>query len=207
MASVEALSQMRSLADYMIASPTEIMIAGFPYDRVVKTLFGDWSEQGMKQVGSEFVDYYTNVGNEGAYSGTIAVVKMDQMEGLAQAVRRMVLSIDNPVTSVDGIQYYERYSRPGHVFFDLDDYLIHARKDAMPTEYNAFVAQLERTVIYKGHTRTFYSAAPLSPGYVTVNHFSGLAVFIPWSQTASFVSDYLTTEWYQDVYSNQWVAD
>ncbi len=70
----------------------------------------------------------------------------------------------------------------------------------MPTEYNAFQTQLGRTVVYAGHTGKIYSAFG-GGGYVSINHFSGLAVFIPWSRTASMFDMYSGTEWYRTVYT------
>jgi hypothetical protein len=201
MASVEALYEMRDLADYIIASPTEIMGAGFPYDRVVNTIFADWSETGFKQAGWEFVDYYTNVGDTGVFSGTIAVVKMAELENLATTVSRMNLIFDELNPDTEKIQYYEGIGN-GHIFWDMDDYLIHIRKERTPTEYNAFKAQLDRTVVYKGHTDSFYTDAFLNKGLIKINdNFSGINVFIPWSRTESLKSYYEQTEWFKAVYA------
>ncbi len=196
MASVEALYEMRDLSDYIIASPTEIMDTGFPYDRVVETIFTDWSEAGFKQMGAEYIDYYEN--NSRAPYGTIAVVKTSELSPLAETIRRLNLNL-NELTSVDGIQYYEGMVRPGHVFFDIDDYLSTIRKEIVPTEYNAFKTQLEKTVIWNGHTNRFYSDFGLKQSHY-ITDFSGLAVFIPWSGTASLQDMYRQTDWYKAVY-------
>jgi hypothetical protein len=201
MASVEALYEMRTLADYIIASPTEIMSNGFPYDRVVNTIFDDWSETGFKEVGREFVEAYRSGEMGATRSATVAVVKMTVFDALAESVRRLNLNL-NELTSVDGIQYYEGMIRPGHVFFDLDDYLGTIRKNIVPTEYNAFKAQLERTVIFADHTDRFYSDFGLNQSH-PVTHYSGLNVFIPWSQTASLIPYYQQTEWHKAVYAQQ----
>ncbi len=103
--------------------------------------------------------------------------------------------------STNGIQYYERYTSPGHVFYDLDDYIGRIRATTTPTEYNAFKTQLERTVVFKDHTEYFYSDARFNNGTVKVDHFSGLAVFIPWSQTKALIPNYQQTEWYKYVYA------
>jgi hypothetical protein len=209
MASIEALYEMRDLADYIIASPTEIMWPGFPYGRVVSTLFRSWSgnpESSVSDVAYVFVeDYRTGESGNLPQSdncATIAVVKSSELGALAETIRRLNLNF-NELTSVDGIQYYERYSRPGHVFFDLDDYLHRIRATTMPTEYNSYKAQLDRTVIFADHTEYFYSAPQINSGRVKINYFSGLNVFIPWSQTLPLIPAYQQTEWYKAVYSQQ----
>ena len=199
MASVETLYDMRSLADYIIATPTEILIEGFPYDRVVVEVFGDWNEKGFIGVGEEYIDYYGGLSDDYACA-TVAVVKMAEMEDLAEAVEGLNLRSGELDPEAQKIQYLERLSNPGHVFYDLDDYLGAVKKETMPAEYNAFRAQLDRTVVYAGHTGKFYSDFG-GGGYVSVEHFSGLAVFIPWSRTASLFEMYRQTEWYKDVYS------
>ncbi len=203
MASVEALYDMRTLADYIIASPTEIMISGFPYDRVVDAVFDDWTEEGFKHVGREFVDYYRDHGGTHPCA-TVAVVKTSELDALAESVRLLGLRL-NEVSSTSGIQYYERLVRPGHLFYDLDDYLGKIRATTMPAEFNAYRQQLARTVIFAGHTATFFSAVGnRSNGkFIPVDSFSGLAVFIPWSQTAAFIPDYRQTEWYKYVYEGE----
>lgn len=196
MAGVEALYEMRDLADYIIASPTEIMAAGFPYDRVVSRLFADWDdiEVALTDVSRGFVDWYTE-GNGGRPCATVSVVKTSELDALAAAIARLDLTV-NELASVEGIQYYEGYTRPGHVFYDLDDYLGRVRTG---TDFDAFRAQLERAVVFAGHTDTFYSDFGARTQH-PITHFSGLAVFIPWSATTSLVPSYQQTEWYKAVY-------
>ncbi len=203
MASAEALYEMRSLTDYFIASPTEIMAAGFPYDMVVSILFQEWEnnlENSVVDVADAFVEAYRSGTMESGYPhATVAVVKTSELDALAESVKRLNLRL-NEVTGVGGIQYYERFTTPGHVFFDLDDYISRIRASVTPTEYNEFKAQLDRTVVFKDHTEYFFSAAQLNNGTVKVEHYSGLNVFIPWSQTARLVNWYQQTEWYKYVY-------
>ena len=204
MAAVETMYEMRDLAKYIIASPTEIIIDGFPYYDVVSILFTDWEnnlEASVTGIADAFVEAYrADVMHPGLPHATIAVVKASEMDALAESVRRLNLGL-NELTSVDGIQYYERYTSPGHVFFDLDDYLIRIRKDRMPVEYNAFLAQLERAVVFKDYTEYFYSDSRFDEGTVRVDHYSGLNVFIPWNETAPLFSDYRQTAWYRAVYA------
>lgn len=204
MASVEALYDMRSLARYLIASPTEIMMEGFPYDRVVESVFGDWSETGFMDVGEGYVDYYRGKSDDYPCA-TVAVVKTSEMDALAESVKRLNLMNGESDPYEYGIQYLERFYTPGHLFYDLGHYLETIRKNSVPTEYNAFRVQLDRAVVYAGHTERFFSAfGGDGGGYVTVNpdHFSGLAVFIPWSRTASLWEDYRQTAWYGYVYGD-----
>jgi hypothetical protein len=200
MASVEALYEMRTLADYVIASPTEIMMAGFPYDRVVESVFSDWSEEGFKDVGYGFVDYYRESGGTHPCA-TVAVVKMSQIEALTATIAAMGLTF-NELTSdeVGEIQYYEGITKPAHVFYDLDDYLRRITR-IDPAMYEAFTSQLALTVVYSDHTEQFFSGFPYRVGTrVPVDRFSGLNVFVPWSGTTPLFDDYRQTQWCRTVY-------
>jgi hypothetical protein len=199
MASVEALYDMRSLADYIIASPTEIWVEGFPYDRVVQSVFGDWTETGFIEVAGQFVDYYERQRPDYACA-TVAVVKTAEMDALAETVRRLNLGFGELNPETQNIQSFERISTPSHVFYDLDHYLSTIRGGTMPAEYNAFRAQLDRTVVYCNSTKRFFSIFDHG-GYVDVKHFSGLAVFIPWSGTNPLMDMYRQTAWYEYVYA------
>jgi hypothetical protein len=193
MASVEALYEVRHLADYFIASPTEILDKGFPYDRVVERLFrDDWTN--LAGMAADYVSFYQNSGNPYA---TISVVKADRLEALMESVRAISLYGSNDVDpNVTKIQYYEELAQ--HIFFDLDDYMYHFSQ-SVPL-YEAFRNQLAQTVVSSAHTDMFYSAVRGYGSYIPVTHFSGLSVFIPWAGTLSLKYDYQQTEWYKAIY-------
>lgn len=200
MASVEALYDMRTLTDYIIASPTEIVIYGFPYDRVVTTVFSDWTEEGFKQVGAEFVDYYRNHREE-PY-GTIAVVKMSGLDALAASVRAIRLDgYNEPDAETAGnMQTYEGMTT--HYYYDFNQYVEYWAQNT--SLYEQFAAQLERTVVYKGHTRMFPTMFPsgrgITPMPIAPEHYSGINAFIPTSATAGLTRDWQQTNWYKAVY-------
>ena len=195
MASVEAVYDMRRLADYFIVSPTEIMIQGFPYDRVVDTIFNEWED--MAGVGREYVDYYRSYVHPYA---TVAVVKTSELETLAttvKAIRQAPAGVNEVDPVQSGIQSYEGLRN--HVFFDLDNYMqALSRDDALLA---AFRTQLDKTVVWSGHTDNFYSDIGAG-GVRPITHFSGLAVFIPWSGTSTLRPLYEQTAWYEAVYQN-----
>lgn len=196
MASVEALYRMRKVAEYIIASPTEIMMTGFPYDRVVKTIFTDWTD--MKGVGEQFIDYYASR-TDGYPCGTIAVVRSSMLEPLAKKVKEFGLG-ERESVDVSAIQHYEGFASPGHVFHDMKAYLhaidpiqsIDLVKDYIP-----------RAIVYAGHTTTFYSAFEKNNGgFIAIDdaQFSGLSIFIPRTQVSSLEPSYRLTDWYAAVY-------
>jgi hypothetical protein len=197
MASVEALYEIRYLADYFIASPTEIMDKGFPYDRVVERLFrDDWTN--LAGVAADFVAYYRNYDIP---SGTVSVIKADKLEPLMQSVRAIRLGgLDIIDPDARGIQSYENLSR--HVFFDLDDYIQNAMQSPQNIAlYSDFRDKLHKAVVFEAHTDSFFSRLAGHGSYnLPITTASGLSTFIPWTKTAPLQPYYQQTEWYKDIY-------
>jgi hypothetical protein len=202
MSSIEALYQMRDLADYIITSPTEIMIEGFPYDRVVKSVFTDWSETGFANVGREYVDYYGS--RKTNPYGTNVVIKTSEIEGVAEKLRDIVRNGDltHPDdTAMAGMQVYENLTV--HVFHDFNQYVAHLSQTT-PDLYALFAERLNRMVVYKGHTENFPSAYPsleyITPMPIDPEHYSGISAFIP-TATAQLAHFWRETDWYKFVYA------
>jgi hypothetical protein len=204
MASVESLYDMRSLCRYIIASPTEIMDSGFPYDRVVKTIFssGDWTEGAVfEAVGQGYIDHYRTF-KDYPY-GTIAVIDMSQMEPLAATVRDIFRGShrEPSAETAAGFQTYEGLDT--HVFYDFQQYIGYCSLEG--PLYNLFTEQLARTVIYKGHTDEFPTAFPsgnhVSPMPIDPAHYSGLNCFVPTTATERLTGFWEQTAWYRYVYA------
>ncbi len=202
MASVESLYDMRTLSRYVIASPTEIMDSGFPYDRVVKTVFGydDWTDgTGFRIVGQEYVDYYKSL-RDYPY-GTVSVIDMSRMDALAASVRdiRRGSHRDPDAATAAEFQTYEGLET--HVFYDFNQYIDYCSLDR--SLYESFATQLEQTVIYKGHTEMFptilTSANYIVPMPIAPEHYSGINCFVPTTATARLTGFWDDTEWYKYV--------
>jgi hypothetical protein len=211
MASVEAMYEMRHLADYFIASPTEIMINGFPYDGVVSTLFADWNddlERGLVGVADNFVETYRAGKIRPKLSATVAVIRTSELDALALAVKELRAGgfrYDlNPET--EQLQCYEAF-RYGSVFYDLNHYMESGVLNR--SLLTAFRNQLDRTVVFADHTETFFSNYPIQGigTDIPVTHYSGLSTFIMpnsvWNGSTNvntLTSSYRQTEWYKYVY-------
>ncbi len=188
MGSVEAVYEMRDLAPYLIVSPAEIMIDGFPYDDVVKVLFNDWTN--LKGVCAAYMAHYSNS------NATISLVDTSELENLAKTVRNIRIKGYNTVDPTAAvIQYYE--GLPNHVFYDLDDYMRHWARDTY--YYELFYNQLLKTLPYTDHTPYLYSALGYA-GRIRLYCYSGLTAFIPYAGKDDLIPWYHGTSWYKAVY-------
>lgn len=117
MSCVEVAYDLRHAAQYIIASPTEIMGDGFPYGTVAPLFFRETLDP--QAICSAFVDHYRNLTTpENGGSASIALIKTSEMDALASAARDVFALNPAPVVDAGSVQYLELL--PNHVFYDLE---------------------------------------------------------------------------------------
>ncbi|MBR5138066.1 MAG: hypothetical protein IKV12_00780 [Alistipes sp.] len=186
MSNVETMYDLRTNAKYIIGSPHEIMGDGFPYADIIPLLLeNNGQSYNLDGVCYKFNEFYSiDVG----YSGSIALVDCAQLDGLAQAMKRVNNSTQKDY-NIDDIQSYEGQSR--HIFFDLGDYVDKMCDNAQAKK--EFDEQLARTVISKYTLDGFYSMYGKS-GVYDINAFSGVNTSAP---SSLYRSAYQQTAWYK----------
>lgn len=188
MASVEAVYDLRNVADYVIASSAEIMGRGMPYDLVLKYLFTSGGTEGnLMKYCSEYMRYYKELAS-GRKSGTISLVDCSKMEALATAVAKVEQGGLNEVNKYD-VQAFELLDESQ--FFDMEHFYDLAAKDR--SAYAAMQNALTDCVVYKGYTPTVFSA--FGYGVFEVERSCGLTMNIPSATYALFRSEWLKTAW------------
>ena len=196
LSSVEALYDLKASADYIVASPTEIMGHGFPYDRIVPHLFlQGGTAYDLQQVCRTYYEFYLNdwdtlPGN--ARSGCIALTVCGELDGLAEAMKTV---LTGPTNTVDpaALQYFEGLSP--HLFFDLGQYVELLCND--PARLDAFRRQFDKTFpeACRFHTPTFYSAYGIGSSIpIREGAYSGVSVSEPSSR---YVTENRQTAWYR----------
>ncbi len=190
MSSVEVLYELRDKADYFIVSPAEIIAEGFPYDRIMPYLYGGADD--LKRVCREYFDYYAHTLSSlyGANSATVALVKAEELDTLAETMRGIVGENDG-VAAAEVWRYPLSTSSLPDVFYDLGDYVKTVGTDEQRAR---FQEQLKKTVVDKRATSEFFGKP------VPDDKFSGLSVYIPQSRWQSMNEVYSHLSWYQTVY-------
>ena len=197
MANIETLYDLRRAVDYIVASPCEIMAAGFPYDRIIPHLFGEnGTLGGLEESCREFWYFYENdwnsvPGNE--QSGCISLTVTAQLDALAAEMRRVTESAEQAF-DIEELQYYKGGST--RLFYDLEHYV--TLRCADPGITNDFKAQMERTFpsSCRWHTASFYSAYDHRNHPVT--YYSGITVSEP---SAVYAAENRQTNWYRDTHA------
>lgn len=96
MGCAEVYYELKDAARYCIASVLDIPAAGFPYASVMPYLYENAIKDYLEPICKDYIDYYNYNG-----WGTISAVDCNQMEGLAEAVRSVILSNQDSLKNVD----------------------------------------------------------------------------------------------------------
>lgn len=106
MSSIEALYDLRGCADHIIASPCEVMAAGFNYTDILPHLLADaGTSYDLPGVCSEYHDYYMNRAT--TKSGCIALTVTGELEPLAAIVKEIETKYPGQTYDRASLQTYE----------------------------------------------------------------------------------------------------
>ena len=193
MGSAEVAAEFAGVARYLVASPTEILAAGFPYEQVIPILCR--SQPDLKQVIDAYHAFYD--AQSGRYrSGILALYDLQEMQALAASYGALFrAAYGNELPDSQPLLHYDRFTTP--LFFDLDEaaQLCKAQvaeKDPATAEilYNAFHEVEGKVLLYCKHTDAFI--------YQSLSGASGMSVYWPMSSTQSLFEEfYRSFNWYQ----------
>ena len=187
MSNIEALYAMRHAVDYIIASPCEVMAAGFPYDCILPYIFADGGCD-LAGVCRAFYEYYMY--DYSIHSGCVALTVCSELDALAEAYRNLAAGAVKPV-DVSKLQYYEGLAK--HLFYDFGQYA--GLLSANPMLLNDFREQFDRAFPPKCrlNTPSFYSAFG-SRYLIDIDYYSGVTISEPADRNEQ---DNRQTEWYR----------
>ena len=193
MSNIEAVYELRDAANYIIASPCEIMGRGFPYHRTLPYLFANGGTQSdIAGAAESYHIYYRDEYIGAARCGSVAVYDCGEVERLAQFTASLMYSASKECDAT-ALQSYEGHSE--HIFYDFGQYCA-----AVATEsdlLDAFERQLDATVIAKYTLPTFYSAYGYSTFPIDVESYSGVTTSAP---SSVYEEEWRETLWYQRIY-------
>lgn len=190
MSNVESLYQLRHSADYIIASPCEVMGYGFPYAKLMKYMLANGnSSYNLDKICKEYVEYYKN--DATTPSGCVALTTTAELEALAKAMKEVNQVGIKSNFSLSNVQYYEGMAE--HSFYDLGHMVELSCADA--TVAAKFKAQLDKTVTSRYHTDRFYSVyGNENVYYHDINYYSGITTS---AMVEHYADDWKNTAWYK----------
>lgn len=176
MSNIEALYDLRHAANYIIASPCEIMGRGFPYHRTLPHLMADGGRRSDLAAAAESYNiYYRDEYTGAARCGSVTLIDCSELEALAEATRTLLATASDDYDATT-LQTYEG-QRP-HTFFDFGQLCSVAATDQAALD--RFEEQFSRCVIATYTLPTFYSALGYYGTYtIDEEVYSGVTTSLP----------------------------
>lgn len=176
---IETAYELKDKADFIVASPTEILATGFPYDKIIQPLF---ENSDLNTVCQMYYDYYTT--GTGYNAATISIYKTSKLPALAQISNSIFQKNRSKIAALD-MNYIQPYFRMDkHWFYDMEDFV---RQIASPAEFADFHAALNEVVIAKWYTDYFMTIA--------ISRYSGISMYVPNPPDVELDSFYKRFKW------------
>ncbi len=171
MSNIETLYRLRDCSDYIVASPSEVMGDGFPYEYVLPYLFTeDGYNFNLVGVCSAYYTYYSSMAKD--KYGCVAMCVTSELEELARIMSYM--SFDS--VDINELQTYENLT--DNVFYDLGQFVNVAcvndpNLDAFNSQFDYAFPESCRL-----HTDQYYTALA-NYGAYNINYYSGVTTSDP----------------------------
>lgn len=193
MSNIEAIYELRNAANYIIASPCEIMGKGFPYHRTLPHLFtNDGATTDYVAAAESYNKYYKDEYVGGSRCGSIAVYQCSEIENLATATSAIMASAKSDYDT-KGLQTYE--GQNPHHFYDFGQWVNVVATDS--SALATFNEAMDRCVVATYTLSTFYSAYGQSGSYpINLDVYSGVTTSAP---SEAYPNGWRQTNWYKDV--------
>lgn len=194
MSNIEAVYDLRHSADYIIASPCEIMGRGFPYHRTLPFLFqANGASSDLKGAAESYYKYYRDEYTSTARCGSVAVYDCAEVEALAEVTKAVMATAKSEYDS-SALQTYE--GQRVHIFYDFGQWVETVATD--DAALGAFRDQLTRAVIAKYTLSSFYSAYGVYGTYpIDEQIYSGVTTSAP---SEAYPTSWRQTNWYKAVW-------
>ena len=164
MGGIEVAYQLKDSTNYVIFSPAEVLTSSFPYNTIMKPLFGGDYAAAAKA----YNDYYAAQSGD-SQSSTIAVVKTSALAEVAAQAKLIFDANRDKIQALDlsGIQPYFRYDK--HWFYDINDFIVNL---VGVNAASAFTAALNNAVVAK------YTTGKILNLTIDPAKFSGVSTYI-----------------------------
>lgn len=195
MGAVECAFEFKDKCRYFIASPSEILVDGFPFRTITPMLYA-----GTIDYDAVARAYYTHYMRTEPFAD-IVVVKSANMPQLANAVRLLLGSdVDNALFSLDtaGVQILADMEVAPVPLFDMADAM--QRLNSFPSDSVMLDNYIRSAVVAAYHTGAHYCDRTTRAGIeMPINTYCGLSMYIMRSRLSDLNSWYRSLKWYKAI--------
>lgn len=201
MASIECAYELKDKAEYILASPTETMATGWPYQSIMPYFFTQTAQ--LEKIADIFFNYY-EAQNGDNQTATVSVVKTSELDNMAIIMKEIlanksesdIFALDR--TKMQKLEFLGKgsYTVSPCLLFDFDDFV---KQLATDEQYARFTASMAKLITYEAHTKTAYFAG-LRSSY-PIDKCSGLTVYAPQERLSKL------NDWYWNQGRLQWTMN
>lgn len=191
MSGVEVAYDLRDAADYLIASTSEMMGYGMPYQKILKYLLPATPD--YESLCRDFISFYTNYAQP---YGTIGVTNLAYIEEMATMMKNINATHTFDESLIDDVQDLDIKHFDPTIYFDFGSYVKRLCGDDTAT-YNQYSTLLNKLVPHKGNTKEIFNYINRWTTYtLEVKEFSGITVSDP-STNEYAVEEKKNTAWWK----------
>lgn len=186
MAGVEVAYDLRKVTNYLIASTSEVMAYGMPYQLIGGYLLDENPD--YIAICDHFYEFYS----AGSLPyGTLSVIDCSQLDALAEVMNEINARYTFDTSLLGYLQKLDGYSPT--IFYDMGDYV--QKLCGYDSLYNDFEDILSRVVVYSVHTDNYLSNVNGKKEIYPIHSFSGLTISDP--STSSKAVAKTNTAWWK----------
>ncbi len=171
MSGIEVAYQLKDKADWIVASPTEILADGMDYTTMADYLM-QHPQANLEGLCENYYQHYNALSGE-YQSATITLIDCSGLDALARVCAKIFANHSEDLDDIDYANVQQYFRNSNHWFYDLKDIIEHINCDE--NELTVFDAALDACIPYKAATETFMP----SYGGFSITNYSGLSMMIP----------------------------
>jgi hypothetical protein len=188
MMGVETAYELKDNADYIVASVTEVLAGGFPYNEILEYLFMEDAD--LVAVCRKFMELYKSYSSIAMQTAAISVVKTGNLDNIAAVSKNLIQKYKGNIENLDVSQIQKYDSEEITLFFDFLDFM--ERIADNDPELQTLRNHIASTVIFEDHTPSILNE-------FEIKRSCGLSCYIP-GQHSGLDYYYTLTTWYKAVY-------
>lgn len=197
MGGIECVFELKDKADYIVASPSEVLSRGFPFDEILPYMFTERAN--VEEMANSFYTFYKNYSMPFANVGVTKTSELGELAAITREILQSAGMEEIYALPLSEIQTLSNLPGSATRLYDFDDLISHLANN---DQYTRFQTILNQTVVAKYTTDIIYCTQPNgSHGrYYPVEQFSGLSIYPPQEKLTELNAWYKQLKWYKTVY-------
>jgi len=198
MASVETLYELRHAAPYIVASATELLVYGMPYDKNIGCFFAQGKPDIMTAAQNTFELYDGQTGSN--RTCTMSVTDTQYLGELAAATKAIYAAAEPQLPEGYRPQRFMSNHITPCYYYDFGNYVKalclteagEERFEGAAAMYDTYTAALDKSVVYANATPYLWNSVPLT-------YHCGMSTHIVQKEKDTMLKNYSSLSWYSDV--------